>query len=135
MSLVKIVSEMQNLAKKFQFIMKIYTKWNAQGRSNVQFLVVVRDDPLISTHDSKIFVRYGLFRTHFKTVSALFASCMMPPESWSWYNFFTSWVNQFLFSNILHSVTEPKIQLKAYTNQMKLNISFKYKLSRARRKY
>ena len=44
-------------------------------------IVIVRDDPLVSTHDSKIFFCYGLFRTHFETVSALFANCMMPPES------------------------------------------------------
>ena len=48
-------------------------KWNAQARSNVQFLVAVRDDPLISTHHSKIFVWYGF--------SVLFANCMMPPVS------------------------------------------------------
>ena len=31
---------------------------------------------------------------------------------------------KFLFSNILHYVTEPKNQVKSYTSQMKLNISY-----------
>ena len=61
--------------------MKIKTQWNAQGRSNLPLLVVVRDDPFISTNDYKIFVWYGPFRTDFKTVSALFANCMTAPES------------------------------------------------------
>ena len=56
-------------------------KWNAQWRRNLQFLVVLQDDPLISAHDSKIFVWYGLFRTHFKTVSGLFENCMISSES------------------------------------------------------
>ena len=53
MPLVKTASELENLQKVST--MKISTKLNAQGRSNLRFLVVVRDDSLNSTNDSKIF--------------------------------------------------------------------------------
>ena len=47
--------------------------------------IYVWNDLLISTNHSKNFVCYGLFKTHCRTVSVLFANYMMPLESLSFY--------------------------------------------------